>query len=180
MMEDRAVGGWLTLAVLGALVPWQSTTTSPLCVSGNFCGSIPRFSGFEGGALPAGTSSVAFWGWVVFLVVAVLGLAIFQINRLYPGARIPLQHRIGPRFYQGAGAILLLSAVPATGLSSSQTAPIPNGGGSSFVTFTTGPDPWIVVAVIAAVALCRGGYLFRGNWRESRYLKQLLFDPTLS
>jgi hypothetical protein len=178
-MEDRAVGGWLILALLGAVAPWQTTTTSLQCVSGT-CASIARVNGFDGGAAAAGTSSVAFWGWVVFLVVAALGLAIFQITRLFPEARIPLRHWVGTRFYQGIGAILLISAIPATGLTSSQTSSIPNGTGSSFVTSTTGPNPWIVVAVIAAVALLRGGYLFRGDGRESHYLKRLLFDPTLS
>lgn len=178
-MEDRAVGGWLVLAVLGTLVPWQNTTSSLLCGSGG-CASVPGPSGFNGGALSAGPKSLAFWGWVVFLVVAVLGLAIFQISRSVHGAHIPLRHRIGSRFYQGVGLILLVSSLPASGLTSSQTSPVPNGSGSSLVTFTTGPNPWIVVAVIAAVALCRGGYLFKGDWRESRYLKQLLFDPTLT
>jgi hypothetical protein len=33
--EDRAIGGWLTLAVLAALLlPWQSTTSSAACGSG--------------------------------------------------------------------------------------------------------------------------------------------------
>ncbi len=50
MEEDRAVGGWLMLAVLGALLPWQNTTSSPLCGSGGFCGSVPGVSGFDGGA----------------------------------------------------------------------------------------------------------------------------------
>jgi|GEM_PF-6547838 len=175
--EDRAVGGWLTLAILGALlVPWQSTTSSGVCGSGGKCGWVSGVNSVYVAAFDAGPGSVAFWGWMVFLAVAALALVALQIDRHYPRAPIPFRRLIGPRFYQAVGGVLLVSALAVSG-TSSHTSTADVGGSSASMTFTTGPSVWLGVGVVAAVALCRGGYLFKGVHGYGRGLKRLLFDP---
>ena len=177
--EDRAVGGWLLLALLGALLPWQSTWSSVGCAPGGVCGWVSGINSVYVEPASAGPKSPAFWEWTVFLVAAVLGLASFQMNR-FPRVRIPFRHLIGPRFYQAVGIVLLVSSLSVAAATSAYTSSVNSGGGVSSVSFSTGPSIWVWTGIIAAVALCRGGYLFKGDWRESRYLKHLLFDPTLS
>jgi hypothetical protein len=175
--EDRAIGGWLTLAVLAALLlPWQSTTSSAACGSGANCGWVSGVNSVYVAAFNAGPRSLAFWGWTVFLAVAMVALATFQIDRRYPLAPIPFRGLIGPRFYRAAGGMLLMAALAAS-VTSSRTSPVDVGGGSATVTFTTGPSVWLGVAIVASLAICRGGYLFKGIHGYSHGLKRLLFDP---
>jgi hypothetical protein len=174
---DRAVGGWLRLAVLGALLlPWQSTTSSATCGSGGSCGWVSGVNSVYVAAFNAGPRSPAFWGWAVFLAVAVVALATFQVARHYSRAPIAFRGLIGPRFYQAAGGVMLVAAFAAS-LTSSRTSPVDVGGSSATVTFTTGPSIWLAVAIVTALALCRGGYLFKGLHGYSHGLKRLLFDP---
>jgi hypothetical protein len=175
--EVRAVGGWLAVAVVGALVPWQTTMSSSGCGLGGVCGWVSGPNSVYTFAFSAGPKSFGFWGWVVFFAVTGVGFAVFELNRHFPQVQIPLLHLIGERFYRGVGVVLLISALLGASSTSSTTSLVDSGGGAASVRFVTGPSVCLWVGFIAAVALCRGGYLFKGVYQQSRFLKRLLFDP---
>jgi hypothetical protein len=177
--EVRAVGGWLAVALAGALLPWQTTTSSSGCGLGGVCGWVSGPNSVYTFALSAGPKSVGFWGWAVFFAVTVVGFAVFELNRHLPQVQIPLLHNIGERFYRGVGVALLISALLVASSTSSTTSSVDSGGGAALVRFVTGPSVCLWVGFIAAVALCRGGYLFKGVYQQSRFLKRLLFDPDI-
>ena len=171
-VEDRAVGGWLALAVLGALLPWQSSMSSLGCSPGGVCGWVSGPNSVYVSTASAGPKSDSFWAWTVYLAAAVLGLTVFLVRRYFPRVHIQLPDLIGRTFYQAIGAVLLVSTLVVAGDSSSVYSQ-----SSGSVIASTGPSAWIWVSVIAAIALCRGGYLFAGVYRRSHFLKRLLFDP---
>jgi hypothetical protein len=109
----------------------------------------------------------------------VVGLAVFELHRHFPQVRIPLLHLIGEQFYRGLGVVLLMSVLLGAGSASSTTSSVDSGGGVALVHFVTGPSVFLWVGFIAAVALCRGGYLFKGVYQPSRFLKRLLFDSDI-
>jgi hypothetical protein len=177
--EVHAVGSWLAVALAGALLPWQTTTSSAGCGFGGVCGWISGPNSVYTFAFSAGPRSFGFWGWAVFFAVAVVGLAVFELHRHFPQVRIPLLHLIGERFYSGLGVVLLMSVLLGAGSASSTTSSVGSGGGMALVHFVTGPSVFLWVGFIAAVALCRGGYLFKGVYQPSRFLKRLLFDSDI-
>ena len=176
-MEDRAVGAWLALAVLGALLPWQSSMSSLGCNPGGVCGWVSGPNSVYVSAAGAGPKSDTFWAWTVYLAAAVLGLTVFLVSRYFPRVHIQLPDLIGRTFYQAIGAVLLVSTLVVAGYSSSVYR---QSSISGSVIASTGPSAWIWVSVIAAIALCRGGYLFAGVYHRSHFLKRLLFDPYIA
>jgi hypothetical protein len=177
--EVRAVGGWLAVAVVGALLPWQTTMSSSGCGLGGVCGWVSGPNSIYTFAFSAGPKSLGFWGWAVFFAVALVGLAVFEVHRHFPQVQIPLLHLIGERFYRGVGIVLLIAALVVASSTSSTTSSVDSEGGVALVRFVTGPSVCVWVGFIAAVALCRGGYLFKGLYQQSRFLKRLLFDPDI-
>jgi hypothetical protein len=175
----RAVGGWLAVAVVGALLPWQTTMSSSGCGLGGVCGWVSGPDSVYAFAFSAGPKSFGFWGWAVFFAVALVGFAVFELHRHFPQVQIPVLHIIGERFYRGVGVVLLISALVVASSTSSTSSSVESGGGAALVHFGTGPSVFLWAGLIAAVALCRGGYLFKGLYQQSRFLKRLLFDPDI-
>jgi hypothetical protein len=177
--DVRAVGGWLAVALGGALLPWQTTTSSLGCGLGGVCGWVSGPNSVYTFAWSAGPRSFGFWAWAVFLVVTVVGFAGFEVHRHFPQVQIPVLDLIGARLYRGVGVLLLLSALLVASSTASTTSSVESGGGAALVHFVTGPSVFVWVGCIAALALCRGGYLFKGVYPPSRILQRLLFDPDM-
>ena len=176
--SDRAIGGWLIVAAVGALLPWQSSYSSLRCGAGGVCGGISGPGSLYSYPLQSGPGSVFFWSWIVFVVAVSVGVVVYEVDRHGSEQMIRVLSRFDDRMYQAVGAVMLVAAFVSAGTSVSTVSPGPSPGNAVPVTTSTGPTFLIWVAIISAIALCRGGFLFAGLTGSGRVLKRLLFDPT--
>ncbi|HEX6488758.1 MAG TPA: hypothetical protein VF137_07800 [Candidatus Dormibacteraeota bacterium] len=139
---DVAVGGGAAVALIASFLPWTTYTQT----------LQPAFG------IPGGTSSNsvnAFGGWSggLFFLVLLVVLVLFAV-RWFGWEGLPALTVADFKIYAGAGAVMVLLAllfIPTTSNSDSYL----NG------TLSSSTGAGLIIALLAALAICVGGYLKR-------------------
>jgi hypothetical protein len=136
--------GGLIVGPASTLLPWH--TTSVGTAYGVFSGSHDAFG---------------YWSGWIFLLAALVGLALLVARRFVPPATIPTLPLADPLVQLGAGVVMLLSALLW----------LVTGGGyvpqatsfSDAVSYSSGPSVGVFIGIIAGAAVVAGGYLMKAD-----------------
>jgi hypothetical protein len=136
------MGAGLIVGLVDTFLPWHSTT-------------VPTAFGADSG----GHDALGYWSGWLFLLVVLVGLALFVVRTFLPQVTIPALPFTDWMIYLGIGVVMLLSALLW----------LATGGGyanlyaaySDLPGYSSGPSFGVFIGIIAGAAVGAGGYMMK-------------------
>jgi hypothetical protein len=148
---DLAVAGGLVVALVGAFLPWHTTSVfnSYVCGDSAACG--------PGTIFQASHNAFGYWSGAVFFVAVLVGLALFVPRHFVSQVTLPRFTFSDATIYAGVGVVMALCGIVW----------LVTGGGYAVLSplgpFTSAPGVGILVGFVAAAAVLIGAFVLRSE-----------------